>query len=74
MTKLMIYAISILASTFAVSGINFDHLIKKNHIWEARFLSIIFILPSVSRKSVHGARREDTLPALPSSAASAKRY
>ncbi len=44
MTKLIIYAISILMSTFAVSGINFDGFIKKNHIWEARFLSIIFIL------------------------------
>lgn len=44
MTKLIIYAISILMCTFAVSGINFDGIIKKNHIWEARFLSIIFIL------------------------------
>ena len=44
MTKLIIYAISILMCTFAVSGINFDGFIKKNHIWEARFLSIIFIL------------------------------
>lgn len=44
MTKLIIYAISILMCTFAVSGINFDGFIKKNHIWEARFISIIFIL------------------------------
>jgi len=44
MTKLIIYAISILMCTFAVSGINFDGFIKKNHIWEARLLSIIFIL------------------------------
>lgn len=44
MTKLIIYAISILMCTFAVSGINFDGFIKKNHIWETRFLSIIFIL------------------------------
>lgn len=44
MTKLIIYALSILMCTFAVSGINFDGFIKKNHIWEARFLSIIFIL------------------------------
>ena len=44
MTKLIIYAISILMCTFTVSGINFDGFIKKNHIWEARFLSIIFIL------------------------------
>lgn len=44
MTKLIIYAISILMCTFAISGINFDGFIKKNHIWEARFLSIIFIL------------------------------
>lgn len=44
MTKLIIYAISILMCTFAISGINFDGFIKKNHIWEAKFLSIIFIL------------------------------
>lgn len=44
MIKLIIYAISILMCTFAISGINFDGFIKKNHIWEARFLSIIFIL------------------------------
>jgi uncharacterized membrane protein YwzB len=40
----IIYLISTIVSTFAVSGINFDYIIKKNHIWEARFLSIITIL------------------------------
>lgn len=42
--KLFVYAITIMCSTFAVTGINFDGFIKKNHIWEARFLSIILIL------------------------------
>ena len=44
MIKLIIYAISILSVTFAVSGININPIIKKNHIWEARFLSVIIIL------------------------------
>lgn len=42
--KIFLYAISLLASTFAVSGINFDGIIKRNHVWEARFLSVILIL------------------------------
>lgn len=42
--KIIVYAISLLCSTFAVSGINFDGFIKKNHVWEARFLSVILIL------------------------------
>ena len=41
--KIFLYAISLLCSTFAVSGINFNGFIKKNHVWEARFLSIILI-------------------------------
>lgn len=41
--NLICYIISIVVSIFAVSGINFDHFIKKNHIWEARFLAIIMI-------------------------------
>ncbi len=41
---LIIYLLSTLLCSFAVSGINFDPLIKKGHVWEARFLSIIIIL------------------------------
>lgn len=41
MINLIIYAISLFASIFAVSGINFDHFIKTNHVWEARFLNIL---------------------------------
>lgn len=42
--KLFIYCVAVLVCTFAVSGINFSHFIKQNHVWEARFLAIIFIL------------------------------
>lgn len=41
---LIIYLLSTVISAFAVSGINFDYIIKKGHVWEARFLSIILIL------------------------------
>lgn len=42
--KLIIYTACMVVSVFAVSGINFDGFIKKNHVWEARFLSIILSL------------------------------
>lgn len=42
--KIVLYAITALVSSFAVSGINFDNFIKRNHIWEARFLAVIIIL------------------------------
>lgn len=41
--RLLVYAAAVLTSTFAVSGINFNGLIKTNHVWEARFLAIILI-------------------------------
>lgn len=41
MTKVFVYVISLMISLFAVSGINFDNIIKKNHVWEARFLALI---------------------------------
>lgn len=41
--ELIIYAISLLSSTFAVSGLKLDNIIRPNHIWEARFLSILLI-------------------------------
>jgi uncharacterized membrane protein YwzB len=40
----VIYALSLVCSTFAISGINFDGFIKKNHVWEARFLAVLMIL------------------------------
>lgn len=42
--NLFIYLFSTIICAFAVSGINFDPLIKKGHVWEARFLSVIIIL------------------------------
>lgn len=42
--NLIIYLLSTIICAFAVSGINFDPLIKKGHVWEARFLSIVIIL------------------------------
>lgn len=44
MIRIFIYAISLIISTFAISGINFDNIIKRNHVWEARFLGIVLIL------------------------------
>ncbi|NLA32905.1 MAG: DUF1146 domain-containing protein [Mollicutes bacterium] len=44
MINVIIYTISILVSTFALTGINFDPIIKKNHIWEARILAIILAI------------------------------
>ena len=40
----VIYALALVCSTFAISGINFDGFIKKNHVWEARFLAVLMIL------------------------------
>ncbi len=39
--KLYLYVFFILLSAFAISGINFDNFIKKNHKWEARILVIL---------------------------------
>lgn len=44
MIRIFIYALSLIISTFAISGINFDSIIKRNHVWEARVLSIVIIL------------------------------
>ncbi len=44
MVKFFVYALSLIISTFAVSGINFNNIIKRNHIWEARILSMVIIL------------------------------
>lgn len=41
MIKIIIYIVSIMASIFTVSGINFNNFFKKGHIWEARFFVVI---------------------------------
>lgn len=42
--KTYIYIVSVLLSTFAISGINFDNFFKKNKVIEARVLVILFAL------------------------------
>ena len=42
--KTYIYIISILLSTFAISGINFNNFFKKNKIVEAKILVILFCI------------------------------
>lgn len=42
--SIIIRCICLFASTFAISGVNFDHFIKKEHVWEARFLAILMII------------------------------
>ena len=39
-----IYIISVLLSTFAVSGININNIFKKNKVYEARLLVILLVL------------------------------
>ena len=39
-----IYIISVLLSTFAVSGINFNNIFKKNKVYEARLLVVLLVL------------------------------
>lgn len=41
MYKALIYAISVLVSVYALSGINFNNFFKKNHELEAKTLIII---------------------------------
>lgn len=42
--KIIIYLITILASTFTVSGLNINNLFKRDHIWEARSFVVILII------------------------------
>ncbi len=42
--KTYIYIISVLLSTFALSGINFNNFFKKNKVIESRVLIILFSL------------------------------
>ena len=39
-----IYIVSVLLSTFALSGININGIFKKNKVYEARILVILFVL------------------------------
>lgn len=42
--EILIYGISLLASVFAISGINFEKFVKNKAVWETRVLSILMIL------------------------------
>lgn len=42
--KVYVYAFMLLASTFAVSGINFNDLFKKNKVFESRILVMMIVL------------------------------
>lgn len=42
--KTYIYIVSVLLSTFAVSGINFNNLFRKNKVVEAKVLIVILVL------------------------------
>lgn len=42
--KVYIYALMLLASVFAISGINFDGIIKRSKVFESRVLVILLIM------------------------------
>ena len=42
--KTYIYIVSVLLSTFAVSGIHFNNLFRKNKVAEARVLIVLLVL------------------------------
>ena len=42
--KIIVYLVTILCTTFAMTGINFNNFFKKNHVWEARFFIAIVIM------------------------------
>ena len=42
--KIYLYFICTLLSVFALSGVNFDKIMKKNKIWEARVLVLVLSL------------------------------
>ena len=42
--KILVYGLMLFVSVFAVTGINIETIIKKNHVWEARFLSALLIM------------------------------
>jgi uncharacterized integral membrane protein (TIGR02327 family) len=42
--KTYIYIVSVLLSTFAISGINFNNMFRKNKVVEARVLVVLLVL------------------------------
>lgn len=44
MFKLLIYVISLIIVVFALSGINFNPIFKKNHVFEARLFLLVLAL------------------------------
>ena len=42
--KTYIYIVSVLLSTFAISGINFNNMFRKNKVIEARVLVVLLVL------------------------------
>ena len=42
--KIYVYMICTLFSAFALSGVNFEKIMKKNRIWEARILAMFLTL------------------------------
>ena len=42
--KIIVYLVTMLCTTFAMTGINFNNFFKKNHVWEARFFIAIVIM------------------------------
>ena len=42
--KVYVYALMLLASVFGVSGINFEGLVKRNRVYEAKVLVVLLIL------------------------------
>lgn len=42
--KVYIYALMLLANVFAISGINFEGIFKKNRIWEAKAFVLLIIM------------------------------
>lgn len=46
MIKLLVYLISLMASIFAISGLNINSIFKKNHPNEAKAFMLILVLSS----------------------------
>lgn len=42
--KIIIYALSLILTAFAFSGVNFDNLFKKRHVLEARIFAMLVII------------------------------
>lgn len=42
--KILIYMLVVLATTFAVSGLNVNRYFKQNRVWEARIFTAFLII------------------------------